>query len=116
MRNPGLRQLNGLGLLNPALLWWELLPYSFVVDWFLPVGDVLTSLTAGIGMDGVVGGLVYENEHVETYGGRPWMTIHDVQRIPVNGLPVFLPFRLGATDQSWQHVVSAISLLAQRFR
>lgn len=116
VRNPGLRQLNGLGLLNPALLFWELLPYSFVVDWFLPVGDVLTSLTAGIGMDGVVGGLVYENERKETYGGRPWSVIHDVQRVPVNGLPVFLPFRSGAFDQSWQHVVSAVSLLAQRFR
>lgn len=33
------------GLLNPALVAWEIVPFSFVVDWFLPVGDYLHSLT-----------------------------------------------------------------------
>lgn len=33
-----------LGLTNPALLAWELVPYSFVFDWFLPVGGYLESL------------------------------------------------------------------------
>lgn len=32
------------GISNPALLAWELLPYSFVVDWFIPVGNYLQSL------------------------------------------------------------------------
>lgn len=41
--------LNKTGISNPALLAWELLPYSFVVDWFVPVGTYLESLTA---MDG----------------------------------------------------------------
>ncbi|UUW21163.1 MAG: maturation protein [Sanya fiers-like virus 2] len=30
-----------LGLSNPALLAWEVLPYSFVVDWFLGIGTFL---------------------------------------------------------------------------
>lgn len=30
-----------LGLDNPALIAWELIPYSFVIDWFLKVGDWL---------------------------------------------------------------------------
>jgi len=34
------------GISNPLLLGWELLPYSFVVDWFFPVGNYLESLTA----------------------------------------------------------------------
>lgn len=32
---------SSLGLTNPAELAWELLPYSFVVDWMVPVGDWL---------------------------------------------------------------------------
>lgn len=34
-----------LGLLNFASTAWELIPFSFVVDWFLNVGGVLASLT-----------------------------------------------------------------------
>lgn len=114
--NPGAHLANGLGLLNPASLAWELMPYSFVVDWFIPVGDVLSSLTAGLGMSGVVGGLVYEDEQIETYGGRPWKSTVTVNRLPINGLPLFLPFNQDVFNQPWQRVVSAISLLRQRFR
>lgn len=34
------------GISNPALLAWELIPFSFVVDWFIPVGNYLEGLTA----------------------------------------------------------------------
>lgn len=36
--------LNKYGLLNPAETAWELIPYSFVIDWFVNVGDVIGSL------------------------------------------------------------------------
>lgn len=32
------------GMLNPASLVWELLPFSFVVDWWINFGDALASL------------------------------------------------------------------------
>ncbi|UUW21237.1 MAG: maturation protein [Sanya fiers-like virus 10] len=35
-----------LGLWNVPALLWELTPFSFVVDWFLPVGDYLNNLDA----------------------------------------------------------------------
>lgn len=38
-----------LGLINPALVAWELVPFSFVVDWFLPIGNYLDSLTTFAG-------------------------------------------------------------------
>lgn len=50
-----LRCLNQLGLLNPASLVWELVPYSFVVDWLLPIGPVLTAMSAPAGLDFVAG-------------------------------------------------------------
>lgn len=40
-----------LGLSNPLTLAWELLPYSFVVDWLWPVGDWTSSLDAAIGFN-----------------------------------------------------------------
>lgn len=42
--------LTQVGLSNPALIAWELTPYSFVVDWFLPVGNFISSLDATIGL------------------------------------------------------------------
>lgn len=35
------------GLVNPLEVIWELVPFSFVADWFLPIGDYLKSLDAG---------------------------------------------------------------------
>lgn len=43
--------LSQTGIDNPALLAWELLPYSFVVDWFLPVGNYLQALNAFAGFE-----------------------------------------------------------------
>lgn len=55
-RQSGTPQLpTALGLTNPALVAWELVPLSFVVDWVLPVGDYLNSLDATIGWDLVRG-------------------------------------------------------------
>lgn len=33
-----------LGLMNPLSVAWELIPYSFVVDWFVPIGTYLDNL------------------------------------------------------------------------
>lgn len=37
--NPILKTADQLGLLNPGLVAWERVPFSFVVDWFIPIGD-----------------------------------------------------------------------------
>jgi hypothetical protein len=47
---PPLHTLEQLGLLNPAVLAWEVVPFSFVVDWFVNVGDVLRSYSDFAGM------------------------------------------------------------------
>lgn len=39
--NPTMSMMSTLGIDNPLLLSWELLPMSFVADWFLNVSDVL---------------------------------------------------------------------------
>lgn len=40
-----------LGLTNPATVAWELMPFSFVVDWFLPIGSAINALDAEVGVD-----------------------------------------------------------------
>jgi len=42
--------LQSLGLVNPLSIAWELLPYSFVIDWFIPVGNTLNACTATLGL------------------------------------------------------------------
>lgn len=33
-----------LGLMNPEAVLWEIVPWSFVIDWFIPIGTYLTNL------------------------------------------------------------------------
>lgn len=40
-----------LGLANPVSVAWELVPFSFVVDWFFKCGDVLDGLTDFAGVE-----------------------------------------------------------------
>lgn len=49
MHNPNLALLSDLGLINPAAVLWDKVPYSFVVNWFIPVGSYLNSLTDLVG-------------------------------------------------------------------
>lgn len=44
--NPLAAAAQQMGLTNPALVAWELVPYSFVFDWFISVGDWLTAITS----------------------------------------------------------------------
>lgn len=48
--DPTVAMLSSLGLLNPLSLAWNLLPFSFVLDWFLPVGSFLAAVGAPLGL------------------------------------------------------------------
>lgn len=50
LTNPSLYNLNGLGLLNPAKTVWETIPFSWLVDWFTNVGQVLGQITDWVGL------------------------------------------------------------------
>lgn len=55
-------QLGGLqqfGITNPLGLAWELIPYSFVIDWLIPVSDYLSKLDTWVGKDFVSGTVSY---------------------------------------------------------
>lgn len=48
--SPVTKSLAELGITNPALVAWELVPWSFVIDWFVPIGDFISSLDATLGL------------------------------------------------------------------
>ena len=48
--NPNLNLLAQMGLTNPAVVLWELVPFSFVVDWFVNVSDFLGQFDEFIGL------------------------------------------------------------------
>lgn len=124
-----LHQSSSLGLTNPASLAWELLPFSFVVDWFLPVGNYLDSLDATLGLGFQRGcqttfirtqGDLYANRSAsgqvgEYYGSASasYETINVTRSVlttfPSPVLPSFKnPFTM-------THVVDSIALLKQAF-
>jgi hypothetical protein len=118
-----LYRLNQLELINPAEIAWELLPYSFVVDWFLPVGNVLSAWSATWGLsyvDGVItsraqgsaGGLNRVLSDVTRQsGGFTWLVDQTgIRREVVTSPSPFLYFK---SPFSTTHVVSALALLRQ---
>lgn len=48
--NPSLHAVQKLGLINPAKTMWETTPFSWFVDWFTNVGQVLGQVTDWVGL------------------------------------------------------------------
>ena len=49
--NPNVLLAKQLGLTNPAQVAWDAVPFSFVVDWFLPVNKYLSAFDASLGVN-----------------------------------------------------------------
>lgn len=118
--------------LNPANIAWELIPFSFVVDWFYDIGSYLRSCetalmynsrfhsgwkstlrvtnTQAVGLprdfSGAVGSLSGSGSAQLISFGRSRFS-----SIPSPSKPVVQ----GATDLSWSQLTSALALLAQAF-
>lgn len=119
------------GLTNPALLAWELLPYSFVVDWFIPIGNYLGSLDATIGLGFQKGHHTFFQRGTSSYRltafQAPWFAFrYNVQirssrsvvactRTVLTDWPElrFPPFK---NPFSFEHALNAIALLRQSFK
>lgn len=49
------RTAHQLGLDDPLWIAWDLVPYSFITDWFIPVGNYLEAMNATVGLSFVTG-------------------------------------------------------------
>jgi len=114
--NPTARNLQTLGLLNPASLVWEKLPFSFVFDWVFPIGDIFTSFTSDAGMAGLMTTFTYEVRTVTSYhgGAIPYSTQRQIaRRVVLNN--AWISADLESSSISGRRIANAVALLRQRF-
>jgi hypothetical protein len=115
-----------LGITNPALVAWELVPFSFVADWFLPIGNFLGFLDATLGLEFVSGyqttfrkrsgrftrdmmGSKKDGHKTSYFGHNEWEGVTCLRAILSDFPPVSLP--RPKNPLSVTHAVSAIALL-----
>jgi hypothetical protein len=88
--NPNAFLLNQLGIANPGAFLWDNLPGSFMVDWFVPVGKYLRSLSNDFGAEVHRGYITHSvnarlvGQYFDTYGSS---TFFFMERSPVGSLP-----------------------------
>lgn len=64
VNTPSLALGNKIGLLNPLAVAWELVPFSFVADWFVNIGDCIAESTAFTGLTILDGGSLRTSDTV----------------------------------------------------
>lgn len=108
--NPNLFLMSQLGLVNPVQMINEGIPFSFVVDWFSNLSQVISHLTDFVGLE--IDKPVTSEKHtaIETWSGAwPKQTSHKrVRRQLVLAKPKLL-FKYERFN--WQRGANAISLL-----
>lgn len=119
------RDVARAGLSNPSSLAWDLLPWSFVIDWATPIGSVLAAADATRGLD-FVGGYISRNGYrtsVQTIDNRwsprwspssPMMQASFTRsnhRAALSGWP--RPMLYAKSPFSSSHLVTALALFRQ---
>lgn len=115
--------LGKLGVTNPLLIGWELLPFSFLADWVFPIGAYLDTLDVPILVKHVGGtwGLRRETRYTLTIkgsggsrGGSGTTHYWGIARTPITATPhVGLDFFRFEPKIGAHKAVTAIALLAQ---
>ena len=111
-----------LGLLDPELVAWELLPFSFVADWFIPIGSWMEARAWASRLTGTfittdkrtaLAGPVLFNGAPRT-ASRYRNMLFD--RVISTTLAVPMPqMKTLGQAASWQHCANAIALVTQVF-
>lgn len=98
VENYNLFLANRLGLINPATIAWELVPFSFVVDWFVKFGDCISGFTdlAGLRVTKPYATMFVKTKCEGTYGRQR------------NTVPISIPARLVWPSCIGQHRQTAL--------
>jgi hypothetical protein len=123
-----------LGLTNPAVWIWEKTTLSFVVDWLIPIGDVLSAMDSDLGFDFLGGSHTFYAQEVGIYSVKPFQfstgmvtppssILHEVQAVATPTLKSFVMYRKVYTSSpkpslfikdpfSVSHIVTTVALIA----
>lgn len=101
VENPNLHLANELGLLNPALVAWDVIPWSFVVGWFVNFDSFLGQLTdfAGLSLSKsyVTCGVESKTERTQVHYNWPYNQSNTVfwvaqfERCQIDRIPGSIP-------------------------
>lgn len=123
VRDEDIANLTSLGLTDPLQVAWALVPFSFVIDWIVPVGSFLEALGATKGLDFVSGTCTeFVNGHVNvsskyayskvTAVGPGWTrfgSITAMSRSTYKSFPSPIPYIKSPFSTS--HIISTLALI-----
>lgn len=125
--NPNTYLAAQLGLLNPVAIAWELVPLSFVANWFYDVGSFLNSMDTFYGLSIEDGGVFSKYEYSGSEVADTWDSTgtalerqtasfdgYGFRREAVNSFQLPRPV-LELPHLSWSRAATSISLLTQFF-
>lgn len=112
--NPSARTMAQLGVTSVPRTAWEIIPLSFVADWFLPIGDYLESLTAEYGLEFVSGYLTKKDELIHGFGDYSMKTTV-LSRSILSECP-WPPFPVFSPSISLKRLADATALLSKTLK
>jgi hypothetical protein len=117
--NPTLWLANSLGIVNPAQVAWQLVPLSFILDWFVNVESFLGQASDfwGLNVTNASTTLTYFGQWKETWSVYGWISSYGVYGM-TRSLGLILP-SLGKRPVkalSWQRGLTAVSLLLNELK
>lgn len=121
-----------LGLLDPELVAWELVPFSFVADWFIPIGSWMEARALASSLKGtfITSDLMKVHFHPESVSQQAGTLGTRIPNMPSGmkydrvrftraissslavPMPTMKPLKEAA---SWQHLTNALALVTQVF-
>lgn len=113
-----------LGLLDPELVAWELLPFSFIADWFIPIGPWMEARALASRLTGT---FVTSDKRTAFSGRATWSGLTTASssssyrqvsfsRSVSSTLDVPMPvFKSLSRVASWQHCTNALALMTGVF-
>lgn len=120
-----------VGLTNPLLVAWELVPFSFVVDWALPIGNFLSQFDSALGWEFMFGSVTtyykrrsdtfrrVDNPHppgykfVSCYGSTSNEQL-TVVRTPIGSWPEMMTLPYVKDPGSVTHCLNALALITHK--